>query len=81
MTFILKVNNISTATKTRILQDPLTTLSQTLENTDHQITGVQNWRYPDISDHKVRPNSTHFQYVSDSNCEIIRNNTTGEPPR
>lgn len=32
MTFILKVNNISTATKTRILQDPLTTLSQTLQN-------------------------------------------------
>lgn len=29
--FILKVNNISKATKTRILQDPLITLSQTLE--------------------------------------------------
>lgn len=63
MTFILKVSNISTATKTRILQDPLTTLSQTLGNRDHQITGVQNWRYPDISDQKVRSNSTHFQYM------------------
>lgn len=40
MTFILKVNSISTATKTRILQDPLTTLSQTLKN--REITKLEN---------------------------------------
>lgn len=34
--FILKVNNISKATKTRILQDPLIILSQTLEKKDEK---------------------------------------------
>lgn len=38
--FILKVNNISTATKTRILQDPLITLSQTLQKNEKESLNI-----------------------------------------
>lgn len=38
--FILKVNNISTATNARILQDPLITLSQTLQESEKQSLSI-----------------------------------------